>query len=110
MDIRFRKDESDPIIFIFSHPEEGAIVYINPLASWSEVMRIAPVYDRDKTVSILIEEFMTKALGWEALISAIFHSQGWRVSISLDDACGISQGFHDMFLDIHHPQSEKDGL
>lgn len=109
MDIRLREDEDTPIIFIFSHPEEG-VIYINPLASWSEKMRIAPVYDRHKAVSISIEEFMTKALGWEALMSAVFRSQGRRVSISLDNACGISQGFHDMFLDIHHPRSEKDGL
>lgn len=102
MDIRFGEDESDPTVFIFSHPE-NSIVYINVLASsWSEVMNVAPFVDRNKAVSISIEEFITKALGWEALIFALFRDHGWRVSISLDDACGISQGFFDMFLDIHH--------
>ena len=101
MDIRFREDESDPIIFIFSLPEAAA-VYINTLASWSEMMNVTPVHDRSKNVSMSIEEFMTKALGWEALIFALFRDHGWRVSISLDDACGISQDFFDMFLDIHY--------
>lgn len=101
MDIRFGEDESYPTVFIFSHPEV-AVVYINPAAPWSDVMKIAPVHDRSKNVTMSIEEFMTKALGWEALISAIFRGQGWRVSISLDDACGISRDFFDMFLDIHH--------
>ena len=104
MDIRFREDESDPIMYIFSHPED-AIVYINPLAFWPEMMEIAPVWDRSRGVSISIEDFMVKALGWESLVLTLFRSQGMHVSISLDVACA-SQGFHDMFLDVHHYRSE----
>lgn len=101
MDIRFKEDESYPIVFIFAYPEIE-VVCINPLASWSEVMVIAPVYDRSKPVTMSIEEFMTKALGWEALICTIFLGQGGHVSHALDDACGTSSGFFNIFSDIHH--------
>lgn len=99
MDIRFREDK--PGTIIFSQPA-AAIVYINPEASWSEVMRIAPVYDRNEIVYMPIVDFMIKALGWEAMILAVFRSQGERVSLSLDAAVGASQDFFDMFLDIHY--------
>ena len=100
MDIRLGIDLRDPIAYIFSHPEKE-IVYINSLAFWPEVMEIAPMYDRYKGVSITIEDFMVGALGWEGLILTVFRSQGGHVSMSLDKACA-SQGFHDMFLDVHH--------
>ena len=104
MDIRFKEDKSDPIAFVFSYPEIE-VVCINPLASWSEVMCVAPVYDRYKAVSMSVEDFMINALGWEALMLAIFRGQGIRFSLSLDAVCGTSKGFHDMFLDIHHYRS-----
>ena len=100
MDIQFKEEKSDPIVFIFSYPEKE-MVCINPAAPWSDVMIVAPVYDRSRPVTMLIEEFMTKALGWEALILAIFLSQGSHVSHSLDDAC-VRPGFFNMFLEIHH--------
>jgi len=104
MDIRFKEDKSDPIVFIFSYPER-AMICINPAAPWSDVMVIAPVYDRSKPVTMSIEEFMTKALGWEALISTIFLGQGGHVSHALDDACGTSSGFFNIFSYIFRHSS-----
>lgn len=101
MDIQFRENEDDPDALVFSQPVV-ATVYINPTASWSEVMKVGPTYDQNEAESTSIVNFMIKALGWEALVLSVFRSQGWSVMISLDDVCGTKRGFYDMFLGIHH--------
>jgi len=86
MDIQFR-EYPDGDGYVFSQPLT-ATVFINPKKPWYEF--------------IDLEDYMMRALGWEALMLSIFRNAGWTAMMALDDACGRRDDFYNVFLGIYH--------